>query len=341
MQGLQAAGIEYNFIFSGQHQATISDITTEFGIKAPDYTLYHGKDITQIGQLITWSIKIIWHGLKHKNKIWKNDENGVVLNHGDTFSTLIGSLLTKICGLKSAHIESGLRSYNLLHPFPEELTRRITFLLSDIYFAPGQEALQNLARHKGTKINTSNNTLIDSLRAFEKSINQTEVDIPNYKYGVISTHRFENIFNRKKLTHLTELIETIAQNKKLLFILHKPTKEKLESFDLLSRLSQNPNIELRPRYSYFQFIKLVKKATFVATDGGSNQEECYYLGKPCLILRKATERPEGLNCNAYLSLHNKERIEYFLKNIASFEMPPVENKQSPSATIINSLAEYR
>lgn len=338
MAELQDREIEYNFIFSGQHQATIKDIREEFNLKQPDVVLYKGTDITGIFQMLLWSIRIVFFTLINREKVWKGDKKGIVLNHGDTFSTLLGTLSAKICGLRTAHIESGLRSYNLLHPFPEELTRRITFLFTDIYFAPGDWALNNLKNYKGVKINTQANTLLDALRASNDAINQSSVPIPDKPYAVVSLHRFENIFSKKRLQKIIELLEDIAEKHYLLFILHKPTLKKLEQYGLYERLKRNSNTELRPRYSYFQFIRIIKHATFVVTDGGSNQEECYYLGKPCLILRNATERCEGIDSNAVLSKYRPQLIQSFLDKLetnhgAVFELDTIH----PSISIVDAL----
>ncbi len=339
MRRLQQRGIDYNFIFSGQHQATIDDIRAEFGLKEPDIKLYTGPDITGIVQMLGWGMRIVLFTLWHRSEVWQGDKDGIVLNHGDTFSTLLGTILARISGLRSAHVESGLRSFNLFHPFPEELTRRLTFLLSNIYFAPGEWALKNLKRYRGKKINTHFNTLLDALRASKVAIDNADVEIPSYSYGIASIHRFENIFSRNQLNKITEILIDISSQEKLLLILHKPTLKKLKEFDLLNKLDSCTTIELRPRYSYFQFIKLVKNARFVITDGGSNQEECYYLGKPCLILRKATERNEGLGLNACVSDYKRPVIDNFFKSIDQFEHPEISNDISPTDIIIDFLTD--
>jgi UDP-N-acetylglucosamine 2-epimerase (non-hydrolysing) len=98
-------------------------------------------------------------------------------------------------------------------------------------------------------------------------------------------------------------------------------------------------VELRKRYDYFKFIKLVSHSDFVVSDGGSNQEECFYLGKPILLLRKATERTEGIGKNCMLSEYNFDKINYFIKNYNKFSFPVVSGDTSPSDIITKFILE--
>jgi UDP-N-acetylglucosamine 2-epimerase (non-hydrolysing) len=339
MVELQDRGIPYNFIFSGQHQATVSNIREEFGLKDPDITLYKGRDITGIIQMLIWSIRILFFSLWNRQKVWQGDRGGIVLNHGDTFSTLLGSLLARVCGQRSAHVESGLRSFNLFHPFPEEITRILTFWLSNIYFAPGEWALSNLKKYSGVKVNTIHNTLLDALRISEAAVSESQVDIPAHEFAVASIHRFENIFSRSKLTEIVDLLIDVSARTPILFILHKPTEQKLDQYEMRSRLEQCPTIELRPRYSYFQFIKLTRQASFVITDGGSNQEECYYMGKPCIIMRTTSERQEGLGQNAVVSNYSIARINQVIENLADYQLTSQDFRASPSGIIVDKLTK--
>ena len=341
MRELEERNIQYNFVFSGQHQETIDQLRNNFSIKAPDVVLHSGSDVTSITQMLRWGIKIFFRSLFSRSSIWAGDKNGIVLNHGDTFSTLLGSLLAKALGFKNAHIESGLRSFNLLHPFPEELTRVIVFRLSDYYFVPDATALANLSKHKGVKINTEANTLYDTLRLFLKNESHKLITNSFTKFGLVSLHRYENIFNEEQFETIIQLLEKVARKIPLVFILHKPTKKKLLAFGFYERLKQNPNIELHPRYDYFDFITLVQKSEFLITDGGSNQEECYYLGHPCLLFRKATERQEGLGENVVLSEFKLETIEKFIHDYKSFSRSPLELPVSPSKRIVDELMRMR
>jgi UDP-N-acetylglucosamine 2-epimerase (non-hydrolysing) len=340
MVELQRRGIPYNFIFSGQHQATVDNSREEFGLKDPDITLYNGRDITGILQMLFWSIRIISFTLWNRQKVWQGDKNGIVLNHGDTFSTLLGSVLGRISGQRSAHVESGLRSFNLFHPFPEEVTRLLTFQLSNIYFVPGKWALENLEKYRGIKINTVHNTLLDALRTGEAAISTSEVKIPDHPFAVVSLHRFENIFSKKMLARIVVLLAQVSEQTPILFILHKPTEKKLDQYGLRERLEDCPGIQLRPRYSYFQFIKLVKHARLVITDGGSNQEECYYMGKPCIIMRTTSERQEGIGQNALICNYEYPRMLPVLTHPEKYAIAPENLDVSPSRIIVDELVRH-
>jgi UDP-N-acetylglucosamine 2-epimerase (non-hydrolysing) len=340
LKTLTLNNIEYNYITTGQHKETIEDILANFSLKKPDYVLYAGKDITSIFQMAIWFITSLFKTLKHRQQIFQGDTQGIVLVHGDTFSTLLGALMGKIGKLKVAHVESGLRSFNLFHPFPEEITRILTFKLADYLFCPNDTAINNLTAFRGNKINTRINTLYDALKFSLPAIENQTVEIPNKDYGIVTLHRFENIYRYQALKRVVSIVERISQKQYLLFILHKPTEIKLRQFGFFERLANNPQITFRPRYSYFEFMKLIRQAQFVVSDGGSNQEECFYLGKPILLLRKATERFEGLNKNCVLSHYDLSVVDEFIDNVDKYRFDFQHFPYSPSQIIVESCKSF-
>lgn len=338
MKGLQDRGIPYRFIHSGQHQETMGELIANFGIRQPDVVLHAGRDITGIVQMLLWSLKILFRSLFRPEWLWGSREKGYVLNHGDTFSTLLGTLLARFHGHQAVHVESGLRSFDFFHPFPEELVRVITMRLSTLAYAPGEWAVRHLAGRRCEVVDTGQNTLLDSTRLHLTAPARPGLR-PEGAYGLASIHRFENIFDRKRLEWIVDQLVTCAARHKLLFILHKPTRIKLEQAGLLTRLEGCPGIELRPRYDHIDFLHLVEGADFVITDGGSNQEECHYLGKPCLILRARSERLEGLGENALLSGYDPAVIARFLADPGAWRRPNLlAGDLSPSRTIVDDLA---
>lgn len=338
MRALQDRGIAYRFVHSGQHQETMQDLIANFGIRQPDVVLHSGRDVTGIVQMFFWALKIVLRGLFRPEWLWGSREKGYVLNHGDTFSTLLGSLLARLHGHAAVHVESGLRSFNFLHPFPEELVRVLTMRLSTLAYAPGEWAAANLRGLRCEVVNTGENTLLDSTRLHLSAPARPGLR-PQGPYGIVSIHRFENIFNRKRLAWIVEQLAACSRERHLLFILHKPTRLMLEQAGLMARLQQCPGIELRPRYDHIDFLHLMEGADFVITDGGSNQEECHYLGMPCLIMRARSERLEGLGSNAVLSRYDAAVIAAFLQRPEAYRRPSLlAQAGSPSACIVADLS---
>lgn len=334
MVACRSRNIPYRYISTGQHRETMDDILNNFGLPSADITLYKGEDITSVPKMFLWSILILAKVLWSKKDIFSSG-GGIILVHGDTFSTLLGALIGRVAGIKVGHVESGLRSFRFFHPFPEELIRLAVFRLADVFFCPGAWAAKNVEKYSGEVINTHGNTLADSLLHFLANQNSKNI-ISEDDYAVVTLHRYENVFSRSALVRTIECVEMVAETQKCLFILHKPTHQKLVRFGLYDRLKDNPNIKFYPRFDYFSFMHVLNGARFVVSDGGSNQEECFYLGKPILLLREATERQEGIGENCVVSAYNSDIVKGFRDSYAQYSRSPSLGDGSPSAVI----AEY-
>lgn len=259
--------------------------------------------------------------------------------HGDTVSTLMGAMLGRKLRMKVCHVEAGLRSHNLFSPFPEEIDRLLTSRLADIHFAPGMEPCSNLKRAKGQVVNTEYNTILDSLTISKEMPVLTEgLDtILHTDYFVFVMHRQENLLNREFVKQVVRHINKVAEKRKCVLILHKITENALMQMGLFEKLKNNPDFILLPRVDYFDFMKLLSNARFVITDGGSNQEELHYMGKPCLIMRKTTERSEGLESNAVLYQGRVEMIERFAKEYENYVSESLVGAYSPSEIICENI----
>jgi UDP-N-acetylglucosamine 2-epimerase (non-hydrolysing) len=341
MVELQERGIPYNFIFTGQHQTDFHEILQEFGVKPPDAALASGGDVVTLPGMAAWFSRNMITLSSVSKDYFRNDRNGVVLIHGDTASTLMGAIMARSAGLQLAHVEAGLCSFNWLLPFPEELIRRIAFRLSHILFCPGQWAFENVRSMKNkTLVDIGSNTLLDSLRlALDRTEDPDHIP-PHEPYALASIHRYENIFIDSVFERILHLVEIAAEKLKVLFILHPVTRTRLTKSNKLARLASHPNIELRPRYGYIHFINLLKHSEFLISDGGSNQEETFYLGMPCILMRRVTERLEGLGMNVVLSRYDEREFRSFLESYSSLRRPSLEFTSSPSKTIVSSLLRF-
>lgn len=338
MKLLADRGIPYNFIHSGQHQETIADIISDFQIRSPDYYIANGPDVKSKSQVPKWLYLCATRTGK-SSKCWagrKRGDKDIVLVHGDTLSTLVGALAAKRMGFQCAHIESGLRSFNMFHPFPEEVIRLATFRLANFLYCPDASAVENVLSLKKVTIDTQGNTMLDATRlAVEASRRYGFSD-----FGIVSVHRYENIFNADRLSWIVDRIISISERHRIFFIMHPPTEQRLRDSGLYSKLEAQPNIELKKRLGYFDFAGLLASAQFLMTDGGSNQEESSYLGLPCLVMRRATERSEGIGKNVVISNYDSEIITHFFNNLISYRTGGILSSNSPTEIIVEHLEPF-
>lgn len=333
---LSSRGISYAIISSGQNDIDKNQIFIDFQLRRPDIYLskyIHKHSPISLGK---WFVGTLFRSMfVLKRQVRKGD---VMMIHGDTVSTVMGALLGRFFGMQVMHIEAGLRSFDLLNPFPEELDRIIVSRLAHYHFCPNEWSTKQLGK-KANIINTVQNTLYESLDLALSIKHENTFNIAmETDYGIVVMHRQENIYNYEFVKNIITKIIHLARENRIVFILHAPTKAALEKFNLYQEISSNPNITLTPRLPYVDLMRVLTRARFVITDGGSNQEECYYLGIPCLILRKKTERIEGLNSNVLLMGESKEDIiDSFINNLSDYRSSRVVLATKPSEIIIEEV----
>lgn len=273
----------------------------------------------------------------------KKRKNALCVVHGDTLTTTMGAWICKSLKLPYVHIESGLRSFNFLSPFPEEFDRLYGSTYSDINFCPGAIHQQYAEkRFRGKAIDTVYNTGIETLYdALEENGSARHEQEPEDKYFMFMLHRQENIMNRKFVCRVVTQIVKMADKMPCVFIYHQQTKEKMEEYGVFNMLANHPNVTSLPRQEYTDFIKLTNHAEFVATDGCGNQQEFYYLGKPYLILRTSVEKnSEGLGWNAKVFGNDYEAISGFLEEYPQYIKPHVVPEVRPSEIIVDAIEEW-
>ncbi len=335
---------EFKIISSNQNELRFKELESIFGRHKADY-IFKMKPFAWPKNIylrfIIWIVKSLGNYLIYFRNEFKSDREKVLfIVHGDTVTALVGAVIAKLCRVKLVHVESGLRSFSFLEPFPEEFNRFIISWLADVHFSPNRWAVKNLRNHLGIKINTYYNTVGESIRLALQDKKEKRLEgLSGIKYFILVLHRQEHtLFNRRKTEELIDLIiKSTRADFKCVFVMHKLTKDFLRRGHLLDSLKKNKNIVMPPRLPYVEFIKLMKNAEFIATDGGSNQEETYYLGLPCLILRNYTERIEGLGENVVLSKNDPKIINEFISNYKSYKRKPPVLKKSPSKLIVNYL----
>lgn len=339
----QKKGIICNIIASGQNDLKKNRILDYINLSGKYIELSKEADIKKstIG-LFVW---FLFTKMKAKRIIQQyfnlvDIQNRPMVVHGDTVSTFMGALIGRQLHMQVCHIEAGLRSHHLFNPFPEEIDRLLTSRIARIHFAPGLRAAENLSRTKGKVIDTQYNTIIDSLAVSRTMPVVTDLleSVLGQKYFVFVMHRQENLMNREFVKQVLDYVEQMAKQIKCVLILHKITENTLQEMGVLQELQSNADFILFHRVDYFDFMKMLEHAEYVITDGGSNQEELHYMGKPCLIMRKTTERQEGMGQNARLFCGDVKEVLRFADGYRDMRIAPVMVEQSPARVIADVLA---
>lgn len=277
-------------VVTAQHREMLDQVLELFEIK-PDYDL----DIMKQRQTLTGVTVRVLSGLE---EIIQAEKPHMVLVHGDTTTTFSSALAAFYQQAAVGHVEAGLRTFNKYSPYPEEMNRRLTGAIADLHFAPTQTSMDNLLKENipREKIIVTGNTVIDALLETASREYPLEELLPGVDWSkrilLLTAHRrenwgepLENIF-----TAVKELIRDFPDTE-LIFPVHKnPRVSQLAN----KVLANTHRIHLIEPLDYLPFVALMNKSYLVLTDSGGMQEEAPSLGKPVLVLRETTERPEAV-----------------------------------------------
>lgn len=340
-------GVPYRLIDSGQHAKIAAELRGFLGVKEPDAALRSEGNIKTVWQAFLWFARNLWITAftpRILRETLFSPGGGPCIIHGDTPSTLLGLIMAKRAGKKLVHLEAGLRSFNLLRPFPEELIRIICMAWSDVLFAPSDWAEANLRkmRVRGRVYNIGQNTNVEAMYyALEKGGRELASAGP---YCVVTFHRVETIMSRRRVRFMLDVIKHVAKSINVIFVQHDATAKKLVDFGLLDELQTVSGVTLKPLQAHAEFVNLIDRAEFVMSDGGSIQEECAYLAKPCLVMRSETERREGLDSVVRLSNFDWNEVMQFIgtyKELKTNDRTPNQKSSERVFKILTDLFHYR
>lgn len=276
-------------VVSAQHREMLDQVLDIFKIK-PDYD-FNIMHKNQTLEDITSKVML------DMAKVIKKEQPDIVLVHGDTTTSFAAGLATFYEQTKLGHVEAGLRTWNKYSPFPEEMNRQMTDDLTDIYFAPTELSKQNLIKenHPADNIYVTGNTAIDALKQTVKEDYHHDVldEInPDSKIILVTMHRREN--QGEPMRRVFKVMKQVVDSHKdveIIYPVHLSPKVQRVAQEVLS---DDPRIHLIKPLDVVDFHNLAKKSYFIMTDSGGVQEEAPSLGKPVLVLRDTTERPEGV-----------------------------------------------
>lgn len=228
-------------------------------------------------------------------KLLLEERPDLVVVVGDVNSTAACTLAAVKLGVKTAHLEAGLRSFD--RSMPEEINRIVTDAIADILWTPSEDGDENLLREgvPAEKIERVGNIMIDSLEMMRGRIMKegaaSKYGLEAGSYGVVTLHRPSNVDSSETLRGLCLALVRVSETIPLIFPVHPRTKKSLKSFGSYELLSAAPGIHLDDPVSYIPFMSLIFNCRLAITDSGGIQEETTYLGIPCITLRPNTERP--------------------------------------------------
>lgn len=278
---------------TAQHREMLDQVLNLFSIR-PD----HDLDIMAQGQTL---FDITAKAMLGLDKVLTEEKPDIVLVHGDTTTTFAGSLAAYYHQIAVGHVEAGLRTHNKYSPYPEEMNRKLTGAIADLHFAPTETSRENLLQEHVAEnsIFVTGNTVIDALHQtvredfkFEDEMLQG-VDFKSKRIILVTTHRRENLGEPMRHVYkaLKELTEDFS-DVEVIFPVHRNPKVREVVNEELGGLSK---VHLIDPLDYEPFANLMHRAHLILTDSGGVQEEAPALGKPVLVLRDTTERPEAVS----------------------------------------------
>lgn len=293
---------------TAQHREMLDQVLQLFHIE-PDYDL----NLMKQGQTLTDITSGVLRGLE---EIFKKERPDLVLVHGDTTTTFAAALAAFYQQIPVGHVEAGLRSGNMYSPYPEEANRKLTGVMTTLHFSPTPEARQNLLRENigDAAIFVTGNTVIDALLVtakqtyqFEDAALQQLLDSPGKKV-LITAHRREN--QGTPMVHIFQAVRRLHETLpdiQFIFPIHKNPKVRELAAQILGDLERVHIIE---PLDYEPFANVMARVDLILTDSGGVQEEAPALGKPVLVLRDTTERPEAVKAGTVALVGTDENLIY-------------------------------
>lgn len=329
---------------SAQHREMLDQVLDIFHIK-PDYDL----NIMHARQTLT---DITSNVLINLDKILKEAKPDIVLVHGDTTTTFAASVAAFYNQIPIGHVEAGLRTWEKYSPYPEEMNRQMTDAMTDLYFAPTNQSKANLLKenHKEDNIFITGNTAIDALKqTVDKGYHHDILDkvSPDNKLILLTMHRREN--QGEPMRRVFKVIREVVESREDVEVIYPVHLSPAVQETAKEILGNTERIHLISPLDVVDFHNLAARSYFIMTDSGGVQEEAPSLGKPVLVLRNTTERPEGVEAGTLKLVGTesekvKKEMEELLDNDAEYQrMAQAKNPYGDgkaSERILDAIAYY-
>lgn len=306
--------IESIVCVTAQHREMLDQVLNTFSIK-PDYDL----NIMKKGQTLSEITAKVLRGIE---EVLEKEKPNIVLVHGDTTTTFASALAAFYQQIIIGHVEAGLRTYNKYSPFPEEMNRQMVDCLTDMYFAPTNLSKENLIKEgiPAEKIYITGNTVIDAMsKTVDRNYKNEILDwVGNNRLLLLTAHRRENLGeNMYSIFNAVNKIANEFDDVKVIYPMHLNSKVREIAQEVLGK---NDKVKLIEPLEVFDFHNFQNKAYLILSDSGGVQEEAPSLGKPVIVLRDTTERPEGIEAGTLVLAGTEETNIYKItKNLLEDE----------------------
>ena len=310
--------IESVVCVTAQHREMLDQVLKVFDIH-PDYDL----NIMKQGQTLSEITSRVLLGLE---EVIKEVKPNIILVHGDTTTTFAGALAAFYNNVDIGHVEAGLRTWNKYSPFPEEMNRQMVDCMTDMYFAPTEVSKNNLLIQgiNEDKIYITGNTAIDAMQYTVKDAYNNDIFdwVGEDKLILLTAHRRENLGEpMKNIFKAVKRLVTDIPNIKVVYPIHLNSNIRKIADEVIGN---NEKIKIIEPLEVIDFHNFINKSYLILTDSGGIQEEAPSLGKPVLVLRDTTERPEGISAGTLKLVGTNEEIIYnetklLLENIDEYE----------------------
>jgi len=328
--------------YTGQHVDELADCLRDLDLPAPHQWLIperSARNLARPADVPRWVTLLTATVLRHqralRRRLRSDGTPPIVLVHGDTFTCPIGAVVGRILGARVGHIEAGLRSGSLRHPFPEEINRRVAGRLVHVHFPPTPLEAENLRGRRGPVVVTGANTIIDAVRYALANPRPATLQLPA-EYAVATLHRYELVSHPELYRAVLEELRQYAAKLPIVYFAGASERERLAQYDLLD-IFDGDTFRIEHKLSYVSFLPILARARFVVTDSGGMQEECAHLNIPCAVHRDRTERHDGVGRQVVVTGFDIGVLREFLDDPDRLRMPPADTTPYPSRTIVETL----
>jgi UDP-N-acetylglucosamine 2-epimerase (non-hydrolysing) len=324
--------------YTGQHVEELGGALQDLDLPEPSEWLVpeaEAKNLARVADVPRWAFSLARTVLRNRahlaERLRSDGRPPMVLVHGDTFTAPLGAFIGRRLGARVGHVEAGMRSGSIRHPFPEEINRRSAAHVVDIHFTPTEDSARNLSRARGAVVVTGANTVVDAVSyALERS-STPAIDLPE-EYAVSTLHRFELVRQESLYRESLEILKEYSEKLPIIYFVGASERERLAEYGLLG-LFDSEKFRIESKLSYVQFMPVLAGAQFVVTDSGGLQDETAYLGIPVAIHRARAEIMAGEGERWVLTRWDSARLRGFLDDPARYRSAGTRGQVHPSKVI--------